>query len=285
MVQTRSRTSTYQSKVVEGAPKPSRSKSEIGGKSSSHSKAKEVSRKRGLQQNDETLSTPALKKSRPNAKKTADKPKAKQRTRSVSKPRTIHREVREKDVKESIEKPQSMRTQSRSRSRSVYHEVCEEEEPDVTPKKEDIPPDADQILSNADASMITPENHNTSDEMKEVALRKSHTIEHYSTAYPYTPRRYIDERMGHSRWSHHYYDSQFKDPMILCSDRLYDDDDEFLFEQDEIDKESILPTPTSSLDTSSVSSEDDIKYSRPKEAKSAEKKESTSFFKNFCSVM
>uniref|UniRef100_A0A914QEP7 Uncharacterized protein n=1 Tax=Panagrolaimus davidi TaxID=227884 RepID=A0A914QEP7_9BILA len=65
MVQTRSRTSTHQSKVVEGAPKLSRSKSAIGGKSSSHPKAKEVSRKRGLQRNDETHSSPALKKSRP----------------------------------------------------------------------------------------------------------------------------------------------------------------------------------------------------------------------------
>uniref|UniRef100_A0A914R625 Uncharacterized protein n=1 Tax=Panagrolaimus davidi TaxID=227884 RepID=A0A914R625_9BILA len=181
------------------------------------------------------------------------------------------------DYKEATDKPQNMRTRSRSRFRSVYHEVCEEE-PDVTPKKEDIPPDANQLLPNADAPVTTPKNHNTSDEMKEAALHKSQTIEHYS---PYTPRRY----MGHSRWSHHYYDSydsQFKDPVLLCSDRLYDDDDEFHFEQDELDKESILPTPTSSLDTS-VSSEDGIEYSRPKEA--AEKKESTSFFKNFCSLM
>uniref|UniRef100_A0AC35FBQ6 Uncharacterized protein n=1 Tax=Panagrolaimus sp. PS1159 TaxID=55785 RepID=A0AC35FBQ6_9BILA len=391
MVQTRSRTRTHQNEVVEDTPKPSHSKSAAGGKSSPHPKAKEVSRKRGLQQNDETLSTPALKKSRPNtpkpsrsksaisgklsphpkakevsrkrglqqnddtlsspalkksrpnAKKTAGKPKAKQRTPSVSKPRTLHHEVGERDVKEPIEKPQLMRTRSssrsqsihphtngmdkivpdykeatdnpqhmrtrsssrsrsiivpdlkevtdkpqstrsRSRSRSVYHEVCEEEEPDVTPKKEDIPSDADQLLPNADASMITPENHNTSDEMKKAALRKSQTIEHYSTAYSYTPRRY----MGHSRCSHHYndsQDSQFKDPMIICSDRLYDDSDKFLFEQDdELDKESILPTPTSSLDTSSASSEDD-KYSGTKEAKSAEKKESTSFFNNFCSLM
>uniref|UniRef100_A0A914PLM2 Uncharacterized protein n=1 Tax=Panagrolaimus davidi TaxID=227884 RepID=A0A914PLM2_9BILA len=89
--------------------------------------------------------------------------------------------------------------------------------------------------------------------------------------------------MGHSRWSHHYYDSQdsqFKDPMILCSDRLYDDNDEFIFEQDELDKESILPTPTSSLDTS-VSSEDGIKYSRPKESKSDEKKKQQVFLRIF----
>uniref|UniRef100_A0A914QZP7 FAD-dependent oxidoreductase 2 FAD binding domain-containing protein n=1 Tax=Panagrolaimus davidi TaxID=227884 RepID=A0A914QZP7_9BILA len=98
MVQTRSRTRTHQREVVEGAPKPSRSKSAIGGKSSPRPKAKEISRKRGLQQNDKTLSAPALKKSRPNAKKTADKPKAKQRTRSVSKPRTIYHEVRERGI-------------------------------------------------------------------------------------------------------------------------------------------------------------------------------------------
>lgn len=91
---------------------------------------------------------------------------------------------------------------------------------------------------------------------------------------------YAPEQMISPDWNQQYYnlcnryrlppDCFYNDPMILRSDKLieYEHDTDY---PDEISQESVLPSPTSSLDTTV-------------EERSPEKK-SSSFFNRMCSIM
>uniref|UniRef100_A0AC34GXY8 Uncharacterized protein n=1 Tax=Panagrolaimus sp. ES5 TaxID=591445 RepID=A0AC34GXY8_9BILA len=261
MVETRSRTRTQQTAVViDVTPKKKRPRSPES--LTPPKKNGNVSRKRCKQ----TPSTPGAKKIRSDNGTAAGKNK---RLRSVprSQPIVYHENV-DDDVMEDVQKPED--PQSASRSPSVYSEAVDVSKSDLANKTEDPQStlrspsvhseDIDDTKSDlSNINMTTPENkQSTSARLKLAVLRSRSIIEHHRTISSSPPKNNIPDRLPYQAWSRKYYDLKdpynlpsvlpIDNPTMIQADRLYDDEEEMVFAR-ESSTESVLPSPSSSLDS------------------------------------
>uniref|UniRef100_A0A914YJ36 Uncharacterized protein n=1 Tax=Panagrolaimus superbus TaxID=310955 RepID=A0A914YJ36_9BILA len=183
-------------------------------------------------------------------------------------PPVVYDEIIEDDITKDVDKPED--TQSPSKSPSVHSETIVDA---INTKPSNI-------------NMTTPENNRTSAKTKLASIRRSQNIEpHQTSSSSSWQNDNLPERMPYQSWSHKYYDLQdpfhlppdlpIDKPAIIHSDRLFDDEHEMIFAR-ESSTESVLPSPSTSLD--STISEESFEKSLPE-------KKQQGFFGNFCSIM